>query len=93
MDNTALLVKMSNGMGYLGYNMACEVFAEVSQFDDLMEQLSSVTKLEYQVVVIFGFRKADQTNNVVVVDTSHDLDFLENIRSLEKKKKVPLHTG
>jgi hypothetical protein len=65
--------------------MTCKVFAEVGQLDDLMEQLSSITKLEHQVVVIIGFRKANQTNNVVMVDASHDLDFLEDIRSLERK--------
>lgn len=42
MHDTLLLVKMSDGLGYLKNNVAGEVLAEICEFDDLMEQLAAL---------------------------------------------------
>jgi hypothetical protein len=47
-----------------------------------VEELSSLHELEDQKVVLVALAKADQLDNVRVVRSSHDLDFLENVGAL-----------
>ena len=42
MNHAALLVQVSDTLGDLENDMPCEIFAEVSKFDDLMEQFPSL---------------------------------------------------
>jgi len=47
-----------------------------------VEELASRAKLQDDVVVLASFNEFDELDNIWVVELSHDLDFLENIRAL-----------
>ncbi len=42
MDDASFLVKVANALGDLKNDVTSKVFAEVRQFDDLMEQLATL---------------------------------------------------
>jgi hypothetical protein len=47
-----------------------------------MEQFTTWAQLQDDVVVLLGFGKVDELDNVGVVQLAHDLYFLEDVRSL-----------
>jgi hypothetical protein len=63
--------------------MSAEIFAEVGESDDLMEELAARTQLQDDVVVLLGFGEVDQSDDIGMIKLTHDLDFLEDIRSLD----------
>jgi hypothetical protein len=51
----------------------------------LVEQLSSLHQLQDQKVVLIALAKADQLDDVGVVGSSHDLNLLEDVRTLHRQ--------
>lgn len=48
-----------------------------------MEELTSRAQLENNVVVLFGLGEFDELDDIWVVELSHNLHFLEDVRSLQ----------
>lgn len=82
MHNTFLLMQILQRLGHLRYDVTREVFAEVGEPHDLVEQFATWCKLQYDVVVLFRFGEVDELDDVGVIKLAHDLNLLENVRSL-----------
>ena len=88
MYNSFVLMQVFQRVGDLNDDMSAEIFAEVSQADNLMEKLAARAELQNDVVVLAGFGEIDQLDDIRVVDLSHNLHFFENIGSLEGTTSV-----
>jgi hypothetical protein len=75
-NNTLFLVQVQQGVSDLLDDMSRQILAEVGESDDLMEELSAGGQLQNDVVVLLGFGKVDELNDVWVIQLSHDLYFL-----------------
>lgn len=62
--------------------MPTEIFTEIGQADDLVEQLATRTQLEDDEVMLAGFGKVDEANDIGMVQLSHDLNLFEDVGSL-----------
>lgn len=78
-------MQVFNGLRDLENHVSAQVFAKVCQSHDLVEQLSTGAELENNVVILPRFRKVNQLDDIGVVEVAHNLDFLEDIRSLSKQ--------
>jgi hypothetical protein len=50
-----------------------------------MEELATGTQLKNDIVILPGLREIDQLDDVGMVQLSHDLDFFQDVRSLQQK--------
>jgi hypothetical protein len=82
MNNAGYLMQIFNGLCNLNNHVSAQIFAKVCQSHDLVEQLSTGAELENNVVVLSRFGKVHQLDDVGVVEVAHNLDFLEDVRSL-----------
>lgn len=82
MHDASDLVEVLQGPGDLDDDVPRQVLAEVGEPDDLVEQLAARCQLEDDVVVLFRFGKVDEVDDVGVFQLAHDLNLLQNIRSL-----------
>ena len=82
MNNTLLLVEIFQSLGHLNNYVSGQLLAEVCQTHNLVEKLATRRKFENNVVVLSGFGEFDELDNVGVVKLTHNLDLLEDIRSL-----------
>lgn len=82
MHHSFVLVQIFHSFRNLGNDVATEILAEVGQPDDLMEELAARAELQDNVVVLTGFGEVDEFDNVGMVELSHDLYLLEDVRSL-----------
>jgi len=82
MYDSGLLVKIIKSFCHLHNDVPREVFAKVSQTDNLVEELAARTQLQDDEVVLSAFREIDEADNVRVVQLAHDLDFLQDVRPL-----------
>jgi hypothetical protein len=48
-----------------------------------MEEFATRTQLEDDVVILLGLAEFNKLNDVGVVEVAHNLDFFEDIRSLD----------
>lgn len=55
-----------------------------------MEQFAAGAKFEDDVVVLARFGEVNQLDDVGVVKLTHDLDFLEDVRSLQVITSAPV---
>ena len=85
MHNTSFFMQISQGFCNLDDYMSTKVFGEICQTHNLMEKLATRGKLEDDVVVLSRFGKVDKLDDVGMVQLSHDLDFFEDIRSLQAR--------
>lgn len=49
-----------------------------------MEELATGAQLQYDVIVLFRFGEVDQADDIGMVQLAHDLNFFEDVGSLEK---------
>jgi len=49
-----------------------------------VEEFSSRTKLQNDEIVLSGFRKIDELDDIGMIQLAHDLNFLENVCTLQK---------
>lgn len=91
MHHASDLVEIFQSLGHLYDDVPRQVLAEVSEADDLVEELAAWRKLENDVVVLFGFGKVDEVDDVGVFELAHDLDLLQNVRSLRPVSVQPGH--
>lgn len=82
MHYTGFLVQVLQGIGNLSNDMSGEIFAEVGEADDLMEKLAARAKFKDNIVILSCLLKFDEFDNIRVLNLSHDLDFLQDVRSL-----------
>ena len=68
--------------------MSTEVFAEVGQPNNLVEELAARAEFQNNIVVLARLGKVDQLDDVRVIYLSHDLHFFENVGSLERSVPV-----
>ena len=68
--------------------MSTEIFAEVGQPNDLVEELATRAEFQNDVVVLARLGEIDQPDDIRVIYLSHDLHFFENVGSL----KVPFRS-
>lgn len=85
MHHPSIFMQILQGLGNLDYDMATQVFAEVCQSDDLVEELASRAKLKNDIVVLSGFGEVDEFDDVGVIDLPHDLHLFQDVRSLHKQ--------
>ena len=53
-----------------------------------MKQLASRAQLEDYVIILPRFREVDETDNVGMVQLTHDLNFFEDICSLHSRRGI-----
>lgn len=82
MDNALLLVQVLQRPGHSDDDMARQLLAEVGQSYDLVEQLATGGQLQHNVVVLLGFGKFNELDDVGVVKLTHDLNLFQDIRAL-----------
>lgn len=82
MDDTTFFMQIQEGFCDLSNDMTTQVFAEIGQTNDLMEQFASRAKLQDNIVVLPRFGKVDKSDNVGMIKLSHDLDLFQNVCSL-----------
>ena len=82
MDCSSLLMQILEGFGDLDDDMAGQILAKVRQAHNLVEQLSSWSKLEDDVVVLCRLGEVDEPDDVWVVECLHNLDLLQDIGAL-----------
>ena len=82
MYDSSVLVEIFQCFGNLQDDVTRKVFAKVRQTHNLVEELSTRTQLENNVVVLASFREFHQRDDVGVVELTHDLDFFEDIGTL-----------
>jgi len=90
-------VQVTDRVGDLTNDVSGQVLGEISEFDDLVEKFSSLhhcksvtdkglvflqLTFEDQKVELIALGKADELDDIGVIDTSHDLNFLEDVCSL-----------
>lgn len=63
--------------------MSTEIFAEVGQPNNLVEELAARTEFQNDIVVLARLGKVNQLDDIWVIYLSHDLHFFENVGSLE----------
>ena len=81
-NHARCFMQVFDGMGDLRDDMSTEILAEVCQSHDLVEELSTGAELQNNVIVLAGFGKVDQLDDVGVIQVAHDLDFFQNVCSL-----------
>lgn len=82
MDNALLLVQVLQRPSHSDDDMARQLLAEVGQSYDLVEQLATGGQLQHNVVVLLGFGKFNELDDVGVVKLTHDLNLFQDIRAL-----------
>lgn len=85
MNNAGCLMQIFNGLCNLNNHVSAQIFAKVCQSHDLVEQLSTRAEFENDVVVLSRFGKVHQLDDVWVVEVAHNLDFLEDVHSLQDR--------
>lgn len=83
MDNALLLVQVLERSSDPDDDMARQLFAEVGQSYDLVEQLATGGQLQNDVVVLLGLGEFDELDDVWVIELAHDLNLFEDIRALD----------
>ena len=53
-----------------------------------MEEFATWAEFEYNVIVLLRFGKIDKSDNVGMIKLSHNLDFLQDIGSLQGTRSV-----
>ena len=79
------LVEIIERLGHLDDDVSAEVLAEVGEPDDLMEELATGTELEDDVIVLRRLGELDELDDIRVVELSHDLNLLEDVRALRRR--------
>ena len=92
-DYTLLFVDIIECLGDLYDHMSAQILAEVCQTNDLVEELSSWTELEYDVVVLVRLGEVDELDDIWMVELAHNLNFFEDIRTLQKNSGQPCSSG
>lgn len=82
MHNSGSLVEILNCLGDLHNNMATELFTEVGQSHDLMEQLATGAEFEDDIVVLTRLGETNQLDDIRVVKIAHDLHFFQDVGTL-----------
>lgn len=82
-DNALLLVQVLERSGDADDDMARQLFAEVGQSYDLVEQLATGGQLQDDVVVLLGLGKFDELDDVGVIELAHDLNLFEDVGTLD----------
>lgn len=82
MDSAAFFVQVLEGLCDLHNDMSRQFLAEVSEADDLVEQLAAVRQLENNVVVLPRLGKFDELDDVRVVELAHDLHLFQDVGPL-----------
>jgi hypothetical protein len=59
-----------------------KLLAKVRQTNDLVKEFASGTKFEDDIVILPALGEVDESNNVWMVKLSHDLNLLQDIRTL-----------
>ncbi len=88
-------MQILQGLSDLYDDVTTQIFAEVGQSNNLMEELASWAEFKDDVVVLARFGKVDELDNIRVIQLPHDLHFFEDIGSLrgeEQKLAVSLRT-
>jgi hypothetical protein len=67
MHNTSLFVKIQECLGDLCDDVPGQVFAEICQSDNLVEEFTARTQLEDNVIVLSRFREVNQLDDVGVI--------------------------
>ncbi len=88
MHNTGFLMQVLQRSRNLNDDVPREILAEIGKTNDLVEELTTRAKLKDDIVVLSGFGKIYELDNILVVDLSHYLDLLENICPLQIRKAL-----
>lgn len=83
-NDAHFLVQVFKSLGYLDNHVSRKVFAEVCEAHNLMEQFATRRKLKYDVVILSGFGKIDQFNDIRVIELAHNLYFFQDVCSLSR---------
>jgi hypothetical protein len=82
MDDSGFLMQVFQCFCNLENYMTRKIFAEVCKANNLMEQFSARTEFENDKVVLARLVEINQLDDVGVIQLSHNLNFLQDIRSL-----------
>jgi hypothetical protein len=77
-------MEILDGFCDLDDDVTAEVFTEIGQAHNLMEQLAPWTQFQYDIIVLARFGEFDQFDNIGVIELSHDLDLFQDVRALEQ---------
>jgi len=83
MNDPGFFMQILQCTGNLNNDMARKIFAEVSEANDLMEELASWTKLKDDEVILSGLGELDQLDNVGMIELTHNLNLFEDVFPLE----------
>lgn len=85
MYHALFFVEISERLGNLHDDMPAQILREVRQPHNLVKQLSALEQLQDDVIVALAFHEGNQLDDVGVVQAAHNLDFFEDIRSLQPR--------
>jgi hypothetical protein len=92
-DNSTLLVQIADAMGDLEDDVTSQGLTKVCELDNLMEKLSSLHELQHEEIVLVRLGERDKLDNRWMIDSSHDLNLFENIRTLGRARLLLLELG
>lgn len=82
MDDATFFMQIQQCFCDLSNDMTTQVFAEIGQTNDLMEQFASRAQLKHDIVILPRFGKVNQSDDIGMIKLSHDLDLFQNVCSL-----------
>lgn len=82
MHNTCFLVQILQRLRHLKDDVPRKVLTEVGETNDLMKEFSTRAKFEDDEIILPGFVKVDEFDDIRVIQLPHDLNFLEDVRAL-----------
>lgn len=68
--------------------MATEVFTEVRQANNLMEELPAGAEFQDDIIILARLGKLNQFDDVRVIDLAHNLYFFQDVGSLYKRSVI-----
>jgi hypothetical protein len=77
-------MEILDGFGDLDDDVTAEVFTEIGQAHNLMEQLAPWTQFQNDIIVLARLGEFDQFDNIGVIELSHDLDLFQDVRALQQ---------
>lgn len=77
-------MKILDGFGDLDDNVTAEVFTEIGQAHNLMEQFAPWTQFQNDIVVLARLGEFDEFDNIRVIELSHNLDLFQDVRALQQ---------
>lgn len=87
MNDPLFFMQILKRFSYLNDYVPTQVLAKVGQSNYLVEELSARAQFQNDEVVLRRLRERNEFDDIRMVQLSHYLDFLEDVRSLVEAKR------